>query len=66
MAQQGHLVTDYDLNMTLGGKFKMVLNYSENLFDYPNVMNLMDDITQSIELEFDPEDSQTFFFIIQL
>lgn len=45
MAQQGHLVTDYDLNMTLGGKFKMVLNYSENLFDYPNVMNLMDDIT---------------------
>ena len=61
MELQGHLVTDYDLNMSLGGKFKMVLNYSDNLFEYENVMNF-ENVIQSIEIEFDPEDSQIFFF----
>ena len=59
-----HLVTDYDLNIALGGKFKMVLNYSDNLTEYPHVIDLMtmEEITQSIEIEFDPSDSQVFFF----
>ena len=61
MEMSGHLVTDYDLNMSLGGKFKMVLNYSDNLFEYENVINF-ENVIQSIEIEFDPEDSQTFFF----
>ena len=61
MELQGHIVTDYDLNMSLGGKFKMVLNYSDNLFEYENVINF-ENVIQSIEIEFDPEDSQTFFF----
>ena len=36
----------------------MALNYSDNLLEYPNVFDFTkyDDITQSIELEFDPED----------
>jgi len=61
---QGHLITDYDLNMSLGGKFKMVMNYTDNLFEYENVINFMDfdDVIQSIEIEFDPEDTQIFFF----
>jgi hypothetical protein len=56
MEMQGHIVTDYDLNMSLGGKFKMVLNYSDNLFEYENVINF-ENVIQSIEIEFDPEDS---------
>lgn len=63
MEMQGHLVTDYDLNMSLGGKFKMVMNYTDNLFEYENVINSFDfDVIQSIEIEFDPEDTQIFFF----
>jgi tRNA(Ser,Leu) C12 N-acetylase TAN1 len=40
MEIQGHSITDYDLNMSLGGKFKMVMNFSDNLFEYENVINL--------------------------
>jgi hypothetical protein len=36
---KGHIITDYDLNMSLGGKFKMMLNYSDNLFDYENAID---------------------------
>lgn len=39
----------------------MVLKYSDNLFDYENVINF-EDVIQSIEVEFDPEDPQIFFF----
>ena len=62
--QASHLVSDYDLNMSLGGKFKLLINYSDNLFEYENVIdqNFMMDITSSIEIEFDPTDSTIFFF----
>jgi hypothetical protein len=53
MEMQGHLITDYDLNMSLGGKFKMVMNYHDNLFEYENVINF-ENVIQSIEIEFDP------------
>lgn len=61
---QSHLVTDYDVNMNLGGKFKMTMIYTDNLMSYPNVIGLneFDDLTQSIEMEFDPEESQVFYF----
>jgi hypothetical protein len=64
MEMQGHLITDYDLNMSLGGKFKMVMNYTDNLFEYENVIDIidLDNVIQSIEIEFDPEDTQIFFF----
>jgi hypothetical protein len=64
MEMQGHHITDYDLNMSLGGKLKMVMNYHDNLFEYENVINFMDldNVIQSIEIEFDPEDTQIFFF----
>lgn len=58
------MVSDYDLNMSLGGKFKLLLNYSDNLFEYENVIDqsFMMDLTSSIEIEFDPTDSTIFFF----
>lgn len=58
------MVTDYDVNMNLGGKFKMTMIYTDNLMSYPNVIGLneFDDLTQSIEMEFDPEESQVFYF----
>ena len=61
---QSHLVTDYDVNMNLGGKFKMTMVYTDNLMSYPNVIgiNEFDDLTMSIEMEFDPEESQIFYF----
>lgn len=58
---KGHIITDYDLNMSLGGKFKMMLNYSDNLFDYENAIDF-ENVIQSIEIEFDPEDPTIFFF----
>ena len=41
MEIQGHVITDYDLNMSLGGKYKMVMNYTDNLLDY-DIINSMD------------------------
>jgi len=38
----GHIALDHDLNINLGGKFKLNLNYSDNLFDYENVINKED------------------------
>jgi len=42
----------------------MVLNYSDNLTQYPNVMDsfAVDDLLQGIEIEFDPTESMVFFF----
>ena len=53
-----HLVSDYELNMILGGKFNLIMNYTDNLFDYENIidLNLMTDVISSIEIEFDPTD----------
>jgi len=44
--------------MSLGGKFKLMLNYSDKLFEYENVIDqsFMMDVTSSIEIEFDPTD----------
>jgi hypothetical protein len=42
----------------------MSLNFSDNLTLYPNVIDpfLMTDITESMEIEFDPSEPQLFFF----
>jgi len=38
-----NLSSDYDLNMNVGGKFKMNLNFKDNLFEYANVIAGMDE-----------------------
>ena len=55
---------DQDVNMNLGGSFKMVMNYTDNLLLYPSVVDFatFDDVTASIQLEFDPTDPEIFFF----
>lgn len=72
-------VGEQDFNICLGGKFKMVLSYSDNLFSCEQVMDFIpgiainqggkssktepfDTIVQTMEIEFDPTDSFTFFF----
>ena len=51
-----HLKAEDELNLSMGGKFKMVLNFSDNLMDYPNVIDIysMGDLISGIEIEFDP------------
>jgi hypothetical protein len=48
------MVSDDEIHLSLGAKFKMVLNYTDNLLLYPNVIDEMVELTQSIEIEFDP------------
>mmetsp|Transcript_21645 Transcript_21645/g.33307 ORF Transcript_21645/g.33307 Transcript_21645/m.33307 type:complete len:92 (+) Transcript_21645:1805-2080(+) len=36
-----HIGTDYDLNMNLGGKFKLSMIFSDNLLLYPNVVDFI-------------------------
>jgi hypothetical protein len=63
---QAHIaekMNHYDLNMSIGGRFKLLLNYSESLMNFPEVMGKdLLDLTQSLELEFDSNDSNTFYF----
>ena len=50
-----NMASDYELNLCLGGKFKMALNYQDNLLAHLRNMSV-DDIIESIEIEFDPND----------
>lgn len=54
-----------DLNLNIGGKFKLLENFQENLMFLPEVFTNPDgfaDIAQSMDLEFDPVDSNVFYF----
>ena len=55
------MASDYELNLCLGGKYKMALNYSDNLLQHMDPYDL-DNVIESIEIEFDPIDPQMFFF----
>ena len=56
-------MNDYDLNMSIGGRFKLLENYNEQLIGYTEVLSHeMIDLAQSLELEFDSNDSNTFYF----
>jgi hypothetical protein len=59
-----HTVTDYELNMNLGGKFKMAMNYSANLAAYPNVIDYsrIEALLASLDVEFDPSNPQIYYF----
>ena len=53
--------------MSMGGRFKLLENYSENLMLMPEVMGHygnIHDISQSLELEFDNTDPNTFYFSV--
>ena len=64
LVQVNEYNTQYDVNMNIGCNYRMALSYSENLFAYDEVLdyNMFDDLTQSVEIEFDPKDPQVFFF----
>ena len=49
----------------MGGRFKLLNNFSESMMFMPEIFENLDgmaDISQSMELEFDPTDSNTFYF----
>lgn len=56
-----NMVTDYELNVCLGGKFKMALNYTDSLLEHLKNIEI-DCVIESIEIEFDPNDPQIFYF----
>jgi hypothetical protein len=68
MELQSHIadkIGDYDLNLNIGGKFKLLENFSENLMFMPEVFDNADgfnDVAQSMDLEFDPNDTNVFYF----
>lgn len=68
MELQSHIadrIGDFDLNLNIGGKFKLIQNFSENLMFIPEVFENADgysDVTQSMDLEFDPNDGNVFYF----
>merc|ERR1719263_1121914 len=54
---------DYELNLCLGGKFKMVLSYTDNLLSHiTTIDDDLDHIAASLEVEFDPIDTLVFYF----
>ena len=57
-------MNEFDLNMSIGGRFKLLENYSENLMYMPELVGHHDinDISQSLELEFDTCDANIFYF----
>ena len=62
-----NLTGEYDLNMSIGCKFKLSLNFTENLLDHPAVLAEDDPLglnfaSETVEIEFDPVDPQLFFF----
>jgi len=59
-----NLVTDFDLNMSIGGKFKLSIIYSDNLMNYQSVIDMLnlEDLNQSLDIEFDPSNPLIFFF----
>jgi len=66
MEIQSHIaekMNDFDLNMSIGGRYKLLENFSESLLNFPEVLSHdMIDLTQSLELEFDTSDTNTFYF----
>lgn len=58
-------MNEFDLSMSIGGKYKLLENYSENLMMMKEVVgshSSMHEISQSMELEFDNRDPNTFYF----
>jgi len=56
-------IGDHDMHLTIGGRFKLLENYTVNLTFMPGILDHdMDDIAASLDLEFDPNDHNIFYF----
>ena len=58
-------MNDFELNLCIGGRYKLLENYSENLMKFPEAaigMGGLLSASQSLELEFDPTDPNRLFF----
>jgi len=63
-------MNDFDLSMRIGGRFKLLENFSENLMYLPELSKHQallatgskDGVSQSLELEFDQNDPNIFYF----
>jgi len=53
-------VNDFELNMSIGGRWKLLETYSENLIDIPEAAEGI--ASASLELEFDPAENNIFYF----
>ena len=57
---------DFELNMSIGSKYKLQQNYSENLLFFPEAglagEEMGKQVGSSLELEFDPRDPNIFYF----
>ena len=68
MEIQAHLADkmgDFDLHLNMGGRFKLLENFSQNMMFMPQVFENEDgfnDITQAMQMEFDPLDTNVFYF----
>jgi hypothetical protein len=65
--QVAEKLNDFDLSMRIGGRFKLLENYSENLMYLPELADHSTALTsagvsQSLELEFDQTDPSLFYF----
>ena len=54
-------ITDHDLNLSIGGRFKLLENYTVNMQFNEGVFDWQSD-TQALDLEFDPCDHNVFYF----
>ena len=59
---QSYDVYKNDLHLNLNEKVRMNMSYSDNLNNYPEVVDYESDKMLGIELEFDPNEPTTFFF----
>ena len=56
---------DFDLHLNMGGRFKLLENFSESMMFMPEIFENEDgfnDIGMGMELEFDPNDTNIFYF----
>lgn len=65
-AHHADRISDFDLNLNIGGRFKLLENYQENLMFSSDVFHPVEgvctDISQAFKLEFDPTDHNVFYF----
>ena len=54
----------FDLSLSIGGRFKLLENYSENLMLLPEVSEGLFDLSMGLELEFNNTDPSVFYFSI--
>lgn len=55
---------DFDLSMRIGGRYKLIENFNENLMCLPELSQhiMPNGISQSLELEFDQQDPSILYF----